>query len=477
MDNEASHLRQKLVAHSGDSLSASIKNESIELRGSSLHVISETAIDLEIEAMKERVGAQKNVTQDERKKCDKLLTAANELEKIRKTAESHSQMDEALIRSAVNLKETCQKVEKRINDLDLEIDRATGIDQQEEYLSCQVKDIQSFLCLIEEEDDDERFSRLNDSQITFLSKRIEKLESENAKIREDAEARIKELNELLLSFRDEVAAAKIARMTAVTLQSTAEQKAYDIRKTLEDMKRDNMRMSSFSETAKNLSAYVEKCQADERRQNVSQTIIEKLEKENCELKASLELLQKQLDDVREAEAIELRETQAKLTASTELNDKLTQQLETTRRRVAMLQKQLADSKSDVKPDLSKKVAELESQLKLKDEELVRQPEVAAQIATPASQFPIRSENPPADSCSGLKRSHPTQEKGPDRSRLRTNEAGEEASVSLQAPAVAFQEAAVLSPGAPAEPDPAAAVHGEERRSPNQESGFFTKFWN
>ena len=234
-------------------------------------------------------------------------------------------------------------------------------------------------------------------------------------------------------------------------------------------------MSSFSETAKNLSAYVEKCQADERRQNVSQTIIEKLEKENCELKASLELLQKQLDDVREAEAIELRETQAKLTASTELNDKLTQQLETTRRRVAMLQKQLADSKSDVKPDLSKKVAELESQLKLKDEELVRQPEVAAQIATPASQFPIRSENPPADSCSGLKRSsirtfflcgmvkrsHPTQEKGPDRSRLRTNEAGEEASVSLQAPAVAVQEAAVLSPGAPAEPDPAAAVHGEE----------------
>ena len=158
---------------------------------------------------------------------------------------------------------------------------------------------------------------------------------------------------------------------------------------------------------------------------------------------------------------------SKFNSLTELNDKLTQQFETTRRRVAMLQKQLADSKSD---DLSKKVAELESQLKLKDEELVRQPEAAAQIATPASpQFPIRSENPPADSCSGLKRSYPTQEKGPDRSRLRTNEAGEEVSGqpagsrSLQ---LQFGKRPVLSPGAPAEPDPAvsaAAVHGEERR--------------
>ena len=49
MDNEASHLRQKQVALSGDNLSASIKNESIELRESSLHVISsETAVDLDI---------------------------------------------------------------------------------------------------------------------------------------------------------------------------------------------------------------------------------------------------------------------------------------------------------------------------------------------------------------------------------------------------------------------------------------------
>ena len=149
--------------------------------------------------------------------------------------ESHSQMDEALIRSAVNLEETCQKVEKRINDLDLEVDRANWIDQQEEYLSSQVTDYESLLCLIEEEDDDERFSRFNDSQITFLSKRIEKLESENAKIWEDAEARIKELNELLLSSRDEVAAPQIAQMTAVTLQSTAEQKADENRKDLSNL--------------------------------------------------------------------------------------------------------------------------------------------------------------------------------------------------------------------------------------------------
>ena len=80
-----------------------------------------------------------------------------------------------------------QRENERLNFNDfehLETDRANGIDQREEDLSCQVSQYSALLCLIEEKDDDERFSRFNDCQITFLSKRIEKLESENAKIRE-----------------------------------------------------------------------------------------------------------------------------------------------------------------------------------------------------------------------------------------------------------------------------------------------------
>ena len=132
--------------------------------------------------------------------------------------------------------------------------------------------------------------------------------NENGKNRNESQAKSDEITSLKGKLRR--AQASLSTLTQERNAAVLREKQLHIQ--LEDMKRDNMRMSSFSETAKNLSAYVEKCQADERRQNVSQTIIEKLEKENCELKASLELLQKQLDDVREAEAIELRETQAKL---------------------------------------------------------------------------------------------------------------------------------------------------------------------
>ena len=132
--------------------------------------------------------------------------------------------------------------------------------------------------------------------------------NENGKNRNESQAKSDEIT----SLKGKLRRAQASLSTLTQERNAAVLKEKELHIQLEDMKRDNMRMSSFCETAKNLSAYVEKCQADERRQNVSQTIIEKLEKENCELKASLELLQKQLDDVREAEAIELRETQAKL---------------------------------------------------------------------------------------------------------------------------------------------------------------------
>lgn len=783
LDNETTHLRQKLVALSGDSLSASLRNESIELRESSLrqkearleqeskirdqriaileqeveqlakqlataqkertislgemqsameqkiaevirlkeelihykktvdqkdqHIAAlsgeisqhqvdvmslESAFKLEIEALNRLVDAQKNVTRDERKKCDKLLNAVTELEKIRKTAEqSHSQMEEALTRSAADFQEKMEAKNKVIDELGKEVDdlrdqlAARSKDEYElqlqsyfpaastasrmlrdrssvgatevsrmseeietlrseneklnteirkliteaeeraplfhgkvmeqkhtmEYLDEAMKQLASITAekeewdrerdaliqlnsqsgrekdrfrqenedlsrqvqrlvhtnnelrgnslrnqfsshqspnsyahqssanqvisqhlvtfdsivelqqrnqqllaalrsLSDEKDEEEKSSKLNsstgrddrleealrelenlkrerrhnmqkmdellkqrdaiklmlgtlapssandsfndsnasasnvsslESQITYLSKRIEKLESENTKIREDADIRIKELNELLLSSRDEVAAAKIAQTAAVTLQTTAEQKAEEFRRALDDLKseydqllarcekfqaesrknksesrqktdeiatlkgelrrsqaslltmtqerdaavlrekelliqleaikRDNIRMSSFSETTKSLSAYIEKCQADGRRQSLSESIREKLEAENSQLKASLEVLQKQLDDVQEAEAIELRDTQAKLTATTESNAKLTKRLEMMSGRISMLEKQLANSKAEVRPDLSKKIAELEVQLKQKDEEQVK----------------------------------------------------------------------------------------------------------
>ena len=145
-----------------------------------------------------------------------------------------------------------------------------------------------------------------------------------------------------------------------------------LRGEVESLKRENQTKNSMKETTKTLQAYMSRIEADASRAKIAEALVEKLEKDNAQLKSRLTRQAKEAAESDESSSKRVEELKKSfVTEQTQEIDRLRQQVSILRTENQDLKKRVLSAKNAIESGAAKRVSELEAGLTEKSEEVTR----------------------------------------------------------------------------------------------------------
>ena len=145
-----------------------------------------------------------------------------------------------------------------------------------------------------------------------------------------------------------------------------------LRVELESLRREQQSNVSIGETTKTLQAYIARIEADASRARIAEALVEKLEKENAQLKNRIAKQAREAAEADESSSKRVEELKKTfITEQTEEIERLRTQVTNLQGENQELKKNVISAKSTVESGASKRIAELEEKLTEKSREVTR----------------------------------------------------------------------------------------------------------
>ena len=195
------------------------------------------------------------------------------------------------------------------------------------------------------------------TQLERISKDYKKVGQENKKLKDSLESTTVEMQRLQSQLN--LAVGEKDRLAVKERTLMAE---------MDVLRRELVSMSHLGETTKTLNSYIEKMKTEDEKHAKDSRMVQTLRVENADLMAKMQQLTSQHESNLGEKDVEIRELNVSIASLNDEVANIQRQNAVWKTRCENLQKKLNIMRTTVKPDLSPRVTELESALKVKTDE-------------------------------------------------------------------------------------------------------------